>query len=170
MVSVNIKHHAYLEHRQSPGARPGGGELLEAVMKKLAQTERSRAGRYSAGPERELDFFCFSCFPTAELGTIFLCDSILHSSWDSNCVVWWSLRNARRTLLLFSAVTAPGPRQPWSSRLAPISRFHSSVPLFPLVPVPNRPSRFCGRLWTLSCDFIAAHLNAGVILVVTVSV
>ena len=33
--------------------------------------------------------------------------------------------------LLFSAVTAPGPRQPWSSRLAPVLRFHSSVPLFP---------------------------------------
>ena len=27
-----------------------------------------------------------------------LCDSLLHSSWDSNCVVRWSLRNARRTL------------------------------------------------------------------------
>ena len=38
-----------------------------------------------------------------------------------------------------------GPRQPWSSELAPVSRFHSSVPLFPLVPVPNRPSRLRGR-------------------------
>ena len=28
-----------------------------------------------------------------------LCDSVLHSSWDSNCVVLWSLRNAGRTLL-----------------------------------------------------------------------
>ena len=27
-----------------------------------------------------------------------LCDSVLHSSWDSNCVVLWSLRNAGRTL------------------------------------------------------------------------
>ena len=38
-----------------------------------------------------------------------------------------------------------GPRQPWSYGLAPVSRFHSSVPLFPLVPVPNRPSRLRGR-------------------------
>ena len=38
-----------------------------------------------------------------------------------------------------------GPRQPWSSGLASVSRFHSSVPLFPLVPVPNRPSRLRGR-------------------------
>ena len=27
-----------------------------------------------------------------------LCDSALHSSWDSNCVVLWSLRNAGWTL------------------------------------------------------------------------
>ena len=27
-----------------------------------------------------------------------LCDSVLHSSWDSNCVVRWSLRNAGRSL------------------------------------------------------------------------
>ena len=38
-----------------------------------------------------------------------------------------------------------GPRKPWSSGLAPVSRFHSSVPLFPLVPVPNRPTRLRGR-------------------------
>ena len=31
-----------------------------------------------------------------------------------------------------------GPRQPWSSGLAPVSWFHSSVPLFPLVPVRDR--------------------------------
>ena len=36
-------------------------------------------------------------------------------------------------------------RQSWSSGLAPVSRFHSSVPLFPLVPVPNRPTRLRGR-------------------------
>ena len=38
-----------------------------------------------------------------------------------------------------------GPRQPWSSGLAPVSRFHTSVPLFPLVPVPDMPSRLRGR-------------------------
>ena len=27
-----------------------------------------------------------------------LCDSVLHNSWDSSCVVRWSLRNAGRTL------------------------------------------------------------------------
>ena len=38
-----------------------------------------------------------------------------------------------------------GPRQRWSSGLEPLSRFHSSVPLFPLVPVPSRPTRLRGR-------------------------
>ena len=134
MVSVNVKHHAYLEHRQSPGARPGGGELLEAVTKKLAQTERSRAGRHSAGPERELDFFCFSCFPTAEQGTIFLCDSILHSSWDSNCVVWWSLRNARRTL----PVVLSGDSARSTAALVFQVGAHFEVSLF-CPPFPTRP-------------------------------
>ena len=46
-----------------------------------------------------------------------------------------------RNILLFWR----GPRQPWSSGLTSVSRFHSSVPLFPLVPVPNRPTRLRGR-------------------------
>ena len=29
---------------------------------------------------------------------VFVTLSVLHSSWDSNCVVLWSLRNAGRTL------------------------------------------------------------------------
>ena len=47
--------------------------------------------------ERELGLFSFSCFQTASYGHC-LCDSVMHSSWDSNCVVRWSLRNAGRTL------------------------------------------------------------------------
>ena len=38
-----------------------------------------------------------------------------------------------------------GPRQPWSSGLAPVSSLHSSFPLSPLVPVPNSPTRLRGR-------------------------
>ena len=53
------------------------------------------------------------------------------------------------TLFCIAAGTAiawcGGPLQPWSSALAAVSRFHSSVPLFPLVPVPNRPTRLRGR-------------------------
>ena len=75
----------------------GPGEIKRREVSwtlKLAQ-KRSRAGRWSWATQRELDFFSFSCFPTAELRTLSL---FLHSSWDSNCVVRWSLRNAGRTL------------------------------------------------------------------------
>ena len=43
-------------------------------------------------------------------------------------------------LNIVTCCSGGGPRQPWSSGLAPVSWFHSSI-LFPLVPVPNRPSR-----------------------------
>ena len=63
-----------------------------------------------------------------------------------NCVVLGSLRNAGRTLSLASCCSGGGPRKPWSSGSAPVSRSHSfSVPPFPLVPVPDRPSRLRGR-------------------------
>ena len=43
-------------------------------------------------------------------------------------------------------------RRSWVSGLALVSRFHSSVPLFTLVPVPNRPTRLRARyaLYSLS--------------------
>ena len=88
-----------------------------------------------AGLERELDFFCFSRFPNGgDTDIVFV--TVLHSSWDSSCVMRWSLRNAGRTDTagLTSCCSGGGPRQPWSSGLAPVSRFHSSVSLFPHVP------------------------------------
>ena len=55
-------------------------------------------------------------------------------------------RIAFGTAILRGTVAAGGgPRQPWSSGLAPVSRFHSSFPLFPLVPVSNRPTGLRGR-------------------------
>ena len=59
--------------------------------------------------------------------------SVLHSSWDSNCVV--VAAQCRTDTALTSCCSGGGPRQPWSSGLASVSRSHSSVPLFPLVPV-----------------------------------
>ena len=46
-------------------------EVSWTLTKKLAQ-KRSRAGRRCWATERELDFFCFSCFPAAELRTLSL--------------------------------------------------------------------------------------------------
>ena len=63
-------------------------------------------------------------------------------------IVWYCVRCTMldgHCLKLTFCCSSGGPRQPWSSGLAPVSRFHSSVPLFPLVPVPNRPSHLRGR-------------------------
>ena len=46
-------------------------EVSWTLTKKLAQ-KRPRAGRWSWAMEGESDFFCFTCFPTAELRTLFL--------------------------------------------------------------------------------------------------
>ena len=51
----------------------------------------------------------------------------------------------RADTALIYCFSGGGPRQPWSSGLAPVSRFHSSVPLLLFVPVPNRPTRLGGR-------------------------
>ena len=64
-----------------------------------------------------------------------LCDSVPHSSCDSNCVVQWSLRNAERTLpQLTFCCSGGGPRQPRSSGLAPVSVFTLLFPPPPLSP------------------------------------
>ena len=84
------------------------------LTKKLVQ-KRSRSGRSCwAGGRESWTSFASVVSQRRSYGHC-LCDSVLHSSWDSNCVVLWSLRNAGR--------------QPWSSGLAPVSRFHSSIPL-----------------------------------------
>ena len=100
MVSVDVKHHVYLYVRVQGGDptrklvppgrklwecstcnggkldqwlfRPSPGEIKRrevswTLTKKLAQ-KRSRAGRWSWA--WKMDFFCSSCFPTAELRTL----------------------------------------------------------------------------------------------------
>ena len=63
------------------------------LKKKLAQ-KRSREGG-------ELDFrlghILLQLFPNGGATDIVFV-TVLHGSWDSNCVVRWSLRNAGRTL------------------------------------------------------------------------
>ena len=72
-------------------------EVSWTLTKKLAQ-KRSRAGRWCWARERESQTF-FASVVSQRLSYVHhLCDSVLQSCWDSNCVVWWSLRNARRTL------------------------------------------------------------------------
>ena len=103
---------------KSPGEIKGR-EVGWTLKKKLAQ-KGSRAGRW--------------CWAIETLASVVsqrrsyghcLCDSVLHSSWDSNVVA----AQCRTDTALTSCCSGGGPRQPWSSGLAPVSRFHSSIPL-----------------------------------------
>ena len=100
------------------------------ITKKLAQ-KRSRAGRWcwALYRERQLDFFCFSCFPMAELRTFVFVT--LFCIAVGTAVAWCTVVAAqfRTDIAVTSCCSGGGPRQPWSSGLAPVSRFHSSVPL-----------------------------------------
>ena len=73
--------------RSFPGVQAGSRGGRWCCTFKLAQ-KRSRAGSWtsftSVVSQRRSYGYC-------------LCDSVLHSSWDSICVERWSLRNAGRT-------------------------------------------------------------------------
>ena len=72
-------------------------EVSWTLKKKLAQM-RSRAGRWCRARERErVGLLLLRLFPNGGATDIVFV-TVLHSSWDSNCVVRWSLRNAGRTL------------------------------------------------------------------------
>ena len=102
------------------------------LMKKLAQ-KSSKAERWCCATERELDFFCFSCFPTAELRTVslWLCSAQQLGQQLRGAVV---AAQCRTDTALTSCCSGGSPQQPQSSRLAPVSKFHSSVLLFHLSP------------------------------------
>ena len=67
------------------------------LTKQLAQ-KRPRAGRWCWARERESWTSFASVVSQRRNYGHCLCDSVLHSSWDSDCVVRWSLRSAGRTL------------------------------------------------------------------------
>ena len=103
LTSEDIKQH-YLPtscHHQRPGEIKRR-EVSWTLTKKLAQ-KRSKAGRWSWATERELDFFCFSCFPTAELRTVSLS---LFCTAVGTAIAWCGRRCAMpdghcRNILLF---------------------------------------------------------------------
>ena len=73
-----------------------GGEL---DSHEEASPEEIRAGRWYWPRERESWTSFASVVSHRRSYGHCLCDSVLHSSWDSNCVVLWSLCNAGWTLL-----------------------------------------------------------------------
>ena len=111
--------------RQSPGENKRR-EVSWTLTKKLAQ-KRSRAGRWCWATGR---FFCFASVVSQRRSYGHcLCESVLHSSWGQQLRGAVVGAQCRTDTALTSCCSGGGPRQPWSSGLAPISRFHFSVPL-----------------------------------------
>ena len=83
---------------QSPGEIKTR-EVSWTLTKKLAQ-KRPRAGRWCWARERERESWTSFASVVSQRRSYghCLCGSVLHSSWDSNCVVRWLLRNAGWTL------------------------------------------------------------------------
>ena len=103
-VSVDdVKHHVYLSWwlTESVQARsraagelpPGRRWTLSMKLAGPLRLKSSRAGRRWCWAGAELDFFCFNCFPTAELRTLSLwlfCTAV-GTTIASGGVVRWSL-------------------------------------------------------------------------------
>ena len=83
-------------HHRSPGEITRR-EVSWTFTKKLAQ-KRSSAGMRCWARERErVGLLLLQLFSNGgATDTVFV--TVLHNSWDSDCVVLWSLRNAGRTL------------------------------------------------------------------------
>ena len=110
----------------------------------MSQPRRDQEQGGGAGLESWTSFR-FSCFPTAELRTLSLCFCSAQQLGQQLRGVVVAAQCRADTALTFCC-SGGGPRQLWSSGLAPVSRFHSFIsPPFPLIPVPDRPTRLRGR-------------------------
>ena len=125
-------------------ARSRGGRWSWTI--KLAQ-KRLWAGRWSWAVK--VGLLSLRVVPQQQCNGHCPCDSAQHDSCNSNCVVPGQWRgDTALTLPLFWRRSTVSPvffgRYPWSS-------LHSVV-LFPPIPVPNKPPRFCGckAIWSRS--------------------
>ena len=76
-------------------AGPGEMKRREVVLDPHASPEEIKSREVDLGLRVGLLFL--QLFPSGRATDIVFV-TVLHSSWDSNCVVRWSLRNAGRTL------------------------------------------------------------------------
>ena len=81
-------------------ASPGETKRSEVVLDPRVSPEEIKSREVELG--LRVGLLLLQLFPNGGATDIvfvtLFCDSVLHSSWDSNCVVWWSLRNAGPTL------------------------------------------------------------------------
>ena len=111
------------------------------LTKKLVQTEEIKSREVELG--WRVGLLLLHLFPSG--GATDIVFVTLFCIAVGTATAWCGGRCAMPDTALTFCSSGGGPRQPWSSGLASVSRFHSSLPLFPLVPVPNRPSRLRGR-------------------------
>ena len=79
-------------------AGPGEIKRREVVLDPQVSPEEIKSREVELGYRQRVGLLLPQLFPKRRSYGHCLCDSVLHSSWDSNCVVRWSLRNAGRTL------------------------------------------------------------------------
>ena len=125
-------------------AGPGEIKRREVVLDPQVSPEEIKSRVVELGMRVRL--LLLQVFPNGRATDIVFV-TVLHSS----CQLGQQLRGGggrwqcRTDTALTFCCSGGGPWQPWSSGLAPVSKFHSSFRFFPLVPVPNRPTRLRGR-------------------------
>ena len=119
----------------------GPGEIKEVVLDPQVSPEEIKSREVELG--LRVGLLLLQLFPNGGATDIVFVTLVCIAAGTSTA--WCGGRCAMPDTALTSFCCSGGsPRQPRSSGLAPVSRFHSSVPLFPLVPVPNRPTRLRG--------------------------
>ena len=122
-------------------ADPGEIKRREVVLDPQVSPEEIKRREVELGYRQRVVLLLLQLFPNGGATDIVFV-TVLHSSSDSNCVV---TVQCQMDTALTSWCSGGGLRQPWSSGLVPVSKFHSFFPAFPLVPVFDRPTCLCGR-------------------------
>ena len=175
MVSVDVKHHVYLlseSCRESRRDQEEGGELdsheevrlsfadpaeikrREVVLGPQESPEEIKSRGGGAGLRKFRLVFCFSCSSTAVLRTLAL--------WPI-CSVRQLKQHLRGTLV---ATQWRGLHWCWSTassvfRVGARDRATHSSSLPRLVPIPNKPLRFCGRKAICFLSWIVCASRSG---------
>ena len=133
-----------LTKKLDASAGPGKIKRREVVLDPQVSPEEIKSREVELG--LRVGLLSLQLFPSGGATDIVFLTCVLHCSWDSSCVVWLLLRNAGRTLPLINILLF------WRrSTAALVFRVGACLevslffPPFPLVPVPNRPTRLRGR-------------------------
>ena len=91
---ININRNTDIVQTESRQDQEEGDEL---DSHKEASPEEIKSREVVLGWRERVGLLLLQLFPNGG-ATDMVFVTVLHSSWDSNCAVWWSLCNAGRTL------------------------------------------------------------------------